>query len=89
MKAATAPRPAIDFPVPRGVVVAKVDPLTGYLAGPYCPITIEGVFPREMAPTQPCPFHTSPATAVSAPADNEESDTGTDWQAASDDSPND
>jgi penicillin-binding protein 1B len=88
MKAATAPRPAIDFPVPPGIVVAKVDPLTGYLAGPYCPVTIEGVFPKGMAPTQPCPFHTS-TTAVATPTDHEESDTGTDWQAAQDGSPND
>src|ERR1700693_1151978 len=58
MKAATAPRPALDFGVPPGVVTADVDPLTGYLAGPYCPVTIEGVFPKDAAPTEICTFHT-------------------------------
>jgi len=68
MKAATAPRPALDFGVPPGVVIANVDPLTGYLAGPYCPVTIEGVFPKEMAPTQICPFHTSAGSTIPASA---------------------
>lgn len=70
MKAATAPRPAADFPMPPGIVVAKVDPLTGYLAGPYCPVSLDGVFPREMAPSQQCPFHNSTAAAagVAAPS---------------------
>src|SRR5713101_2010185 len=63
MKAATASRPAPDFPVPPGIVTAQIDPLTGYLAGPYCPISMKGVFPTEMAPTQQCPFHTSPAAS--------------------------
>jgi penicillin-binding protein 1B len=70
MKAATAPRPALDFGVPPGVVLADVDPLTGYLAGPSCPVTIEGVFPKEMAPTQTCPFHDSAGATIptAAPA---------------------
>lgn len=85
MKAATASRPALDFDVPSGVVIAKVDPLTGYLAGPYCPVTVEGVFPRDSAPVETCPFHTS---AGAKPAS--ESPAG-DWVAAPDDtaSPND
>jgi penicillin-binding protein 1B len=65
MKAATASRPETDFAVPPGVVSARVDPLTGYLAGPYCPVSIEGIFPKDMAPTQTCPFHTATATASS------------------------
>ncbi|MFZ0886933.1 MAG: PBP1A family penicillin-binding protein [Candidatus Binataceae bacterium] len=60
MKAATAARPAPDFAIPPGVVVEKVDPLTGYKAGPFCPMTVEGVFPKGMEPTQVCPFHRSP-----------------------------
>ena len=32
MKAATAPRPALDFGIPPGIVVANVDPQTGDLA---------------------------------------------------------
>ncbi|HTT74864.1 MAG TPA: hypothetical protein VMF50_02690, partial [Candidatus Binataceae bacterium] len=35
-------------------VLAKVNPLTGDLSGPYCPSGIEGVFPKSMAPTQTC-----------------------------------
>ena len=66
MKAATAPRPALDFGVPPGVVIANVDPLTGYLAGPYCPVTIAGVFPKDAAPTEICPFHTAAGTTPSA-----------------------
>jgi penicillin-binding protein 1B len=54
MKAATASRPALDFPIPADMVLAKVNPLTGYLSGPYCPSGIEGVFPTSMAPTQTC-----------------------------------
>jgi penicillin-binding protein 1B len=68
MKAATAPRPALDFGIPPGVVIANVDPLTGYLAGPYCPVTIQGVFPRETAPTQVCPFHNSAGSTIPASA---------------------
>jgi len=88
MKMATAARPEIPFPVPPGIVVAKVDPLTGYLAGPYCPVTVEGVFPKDMAPTQTCPFHNSStaATAVSAGHDNAEN---ADPDALPADSPND
>jgi penicillin-binding protein 1B len=59
MKAASASRPDADFPIPSGVVRVRVDPLTGYLASPHCPVTIEGVFPRALAPTAVCPFHTS------------------------------
>jgi penicillin-binding protein 1B len=69
MKEATASRPEVDFAVPAGIVVAKVDPLTGYLAGPNCPATIQSVFPKEMAPSQSCPFHTS-TSGVSVAADH-------------------
>jgi penicillin-binding protein 1B len=58
MKAATASRPPLDFAPPPGIVVEKVDPLTGYLAGPNCPLVMEGAFPTSLAPTQVCPFHT-------------------------------
>jgi penicillin-binding protein 1B len=57
MKAATASRPVLDFTVPMGIVSERVDPLTGYKASPYCPVTIEGVFPRGTEPTEVCPFH--------------------------------
>src|SRR5208282_2185149 len=57
MKAATASRPVLDFTSPLGIVSERVDPLTGYKAGPYCPVTMDGIFPRGTEPTQVCPFH--------------------------------
>ncbi len=86
MKQATAARPASDFPVPSDIVRAKVDPLTGYLASPYCPVTMEGVFPKELAPTEICPFHIS--TAVPSTS-SDGSDGGDDSRYEPDDSPND
>lgn len=59
MKAATASRPPIGFSTPPGIVVEKVDPLTGYKAGPFCPIVALGVFPAGMEPTKVCPYHTA------------------------------
>src|SRR5262249_29202855 len=64
MKAGTGARPVLDFAPPPGIVVKDVDPLTGYLAGPNCPVKIEGVFPTELAPTQVCPLHTAPGAFV-------------------------
>jgi penicillin-binding protein 1B len=66
MKAATASRPALDFAPPPGIVVEKVDPLTGYLAGPSCPVVLEGAFPADLAPTQVCPFHNRGGTTPAA-----------------------
>jgi hypothetical protein len=42
----------------------KIDPTTGYKATPYCPVTMEGVYPQGMAPTQDCPYHTSPTSLI-------------------------
>ncbi|HJU11987.1 MAG TPA: PBP1A family penicillin-binding protein [Candidatus Binataceae bacterium] len=65
MKAATASRPDGDFPMPSDVVRVRVDPLTGYLASPYCPVTTDGVFPKALAPNEICPFHTSASRVAS------------------------
>jgi penicillin-binding protein 1A len=87
MKVATAPRPALDFGIPPGIVIANVDPETGDLGGPACPVTIAGVFPKEMAPTQTC--------GAPPPTDHEPSGTGasedSNWEEAPDPgaSPND
>jgi membrane carboxypeptidase/penicillin-binding protein len=62
MKAATAPRPALDFTAPPGIVQEQIDPTTGYKATPYCPVTMMGVYPEGMAPSQDCPYHTSPTS---------------------------
>ncbi len=65
MKAATASRPALDFAVPPGIVIEEVDPLTGYKAGPYCPVVAQGAFPIALAPSEECPFHTATTKATS------------------------
>src|SRR6516225_2331725 len=57
MKAATASRPVLDFAVAPGIVEERVDPLTGYKASRWCPVTAEGVFPRGTEPTEICPVH--------------------------------
>lgn len=85
MKAATAARPDVDFPVPSDVVRVRVDPLTGYLANPYCPVTMKGVFPKALAPTEVCPFHTATTKVASDGAANGH----TDSYLESGDSPND
>ena len=56
MKAATASRPVLDFTSPLGIVAERVDPMTGYKANPYCPVTIDGVFPRGTEPTEILPI---------------------------------
>jgi penicillin-binding protein 1B len=88
MKTATASRPALDFVAPAGVVEAKVDPLTGYLATPYCPVSIMGVFPKELAPTESCPFHKSAGAASPTPPEDASTDEVNPDTAVSD-SPND
>ena len=89
MKAATAARPDSDFPMPSDVVRVRVDPLTGYLATRHCPVTIEGVFPKALAPTEVCPFHTSAARAASGATSDAAADDGSDSYPESGDSPND
>jgi penicillin-binding protein 1B len=87
MKVATAARPALDFGIPPGIVIANIDPRTGDLGGPACPATIAGVFPKEMAPTETC--------GATPAADRDPSGSGAsedaNWQAAPDPgaSPND
>ncbi|MDB5107641.1 MAG: family penicillin-binding protein, partial [Candidatus Binatus sp.] len=66
MKAATAPRPALDFSVPPGIVEVRVDPLLGCKATADSPVAMTGVFPEGMAPTEDCQYHsgTAPVNAV-------------------------
>jgi penicillin-binding protein 1B len=96
MKAATAARPALDFAIPADMVLAKVNPLTGDLSGPYCPSGIESVFPRSMAPTQSCGPGGGSVTPTSGGGTEEQAGTApdTDMETAPDsapalDSPND
>jgi len=65
MMAATASAPPVDFSPPPDIVIEKVDRFTGFKAGPYCPAVIDGVFPKGLEPTQPCPVHTSPVSPAS------------------------
>ena len=89
MKAATAARPDGDFPMPSEVVRVQVDPLTGYLASRHCPVTMEGVFPKAIAPTEVCPFHTSATRVASGATSDTAADGSSDSYLESGDSPND
>jgi penicillin-binding protein 1B len=89
MQAASAARPELDFVVPADVVVAKVDPLTGYLAGPYCPAAVTGVFPKALAPTELCPFHKSAASASNTADQDSDGGVDTETRGTAIDSPND
>jgi len=70
MKAATAPRPPLDFMIPSGLVKEVIDPLTGYKAGPFCPVKLEGIFPVGEEPTQVCPLHTATTAASGGASDH-------------------
>ena len=89
MKAATASRPDGDFPMPSDVARVRVDPLTGYLASRYCPVTMEGVFPKSLAPTEVCPFHTSATRVASGATSDTDADGDSDSQFESGVDPND
>jgi penicillin-binding protein 1B len=60
MQRATAGRPARDFEVPEGVVLATVDPETGARATASCPTTIVEAFLEADAPTVDCSRHAGP-----------------------------
>ena len=55
----------LDFTVAPGIVEERVDPLTGYKASPWCPVTADGVFPHGTEPTQVCPVHKPGTIAAS------------------------
>ena len=52
MKAALKDRPAVDFPVPPGIVVLKIDPKSGKLAYDNQPDAIDEVFMDGTVPTE-------------------------------------
>jgi penicillin-binding protein 1A len=52
MKTALKDRPAVDFPMPGGIVVTKIDPKTGLLAYDNQPDAIDEVFLEGTAPTE-------------------------------------
>jgi membrane carboxypeptidase/penicillin-binding protein len=67
MKRATAGRPARDFEVPEGIVLATVDPETGGRATAACPTTVVEAFLDADAPTADCPRHNGGAIADDEP----------------------
>ncbi len=78
MKAATASRPALDFNPPPGLVIERVNPVLGCRSGPFCPLGIEGVFPKGMEPTQPCACSPLPVSDRGLPAPDSEPDSTAD-----------
>jgi membrane carboxypeptidase/penicillin-binding protein len=46
-----------DFPAPRNIVLVEVDPETGQLATPGCPITRFEVFVEGTEPQEECQLH--------------------------------
>ncbi|MEO8435488.1 MAG: PBP1A family penicillin-binding protein [Pyrinomonadaceae bacterium] len=60
MKEALSIRPSLggdSFPIPRGVVTVKIDPETGYLAGPNCPSAQTVKVAAQFAPSLECLRH--------------------------------
>lgn len=51
------PSHAAGFPVPRGILTRRIDPVTGQLATSRCPETMEEVFVAGTEPTEYCPVH--------------------------------
>jgi membrane peptidoglycan carboxypeptidase len=68
MQRALAGEPAVEFPYPEHhSVTVLVDPTTGYLATPWCPLTEERTaLPREL-PTEYCPVHGPPEPEPQTP----------------------
>ena len=57
MRSVLADKPVMDFPKPDTVVSALIDPTTGYLAAPDCPIKQEEFFVAGTQPIEYCPKH--------------------------------
>jgi 1A family penicillin-binding protein len=57
MRPALAARPVVDFPQPDTVVSVSIDPATGYLANPDCPVKRDEFYIAGTQPTGNCPKH--------------------------------
>ncbi len=57
MRRALAARADQSFSVPDGIVFADIDPLTGQLAGPFCPRRISEAFLEGTDPWEQCHLH--------------------------------
>jgi penicillin-binding protein 1B len=65
-----AVRPADGYHLPRrpdGIVTAKIDPETGYLASPACPSAVEELFAPGREPIEICPLHLDPFVLADYP----------------------
>jgi penicillin-binding protein 1B len=67
MKEALAGRPPIPFLVPPGIVRTEIDPASGGLATPRCPMRITESFLAGVEPTTPCALHAEPALPGAVP----------------------
>jgi membrane carboxypeptidase/penicillin-binding protein len=57
MRSVLAGRPVVDFPKPDTVVSVSIDPATGCLATPNCPVKREEFYIAGTQPTVYCPVH--------------------------------
>ncbi|HEY6874402.1 MAG TPA: PBP1A family penicillin-binding protein [Geobacteraceae bacterium] len=82
MRQALAAKPVVDFPKPDTVVSVAIDPATGYLATPDCPVKRDEFYIPGTEPTEHCPKHGGEAAKplpppLPQPSANEQlSDTG-------------
>ena len=65
MAKAVVSRPAEDFPQPETIRVVTIDPASGLLATPECPVRVEEFYRAGTEPTASCPLH--PAAAPAEP----------------------
>ena len=67
MRSALAAKPVLDFPKPETVVSVSIDPGTGQLATPACPVTREEFYITGTEPTSYCAKHGGDLLEPSAP----------------------
>jgi 1A family penicillin-binding protein len=67
MRSALAAGPNDDFPRPDTVVSVSIDPSTGYLATPGCPVTRDEFYLAGTEPTEYCPVHGGAASMPATP----------------------
>jgi len=57
MRSALASKPAVDFPKPDTVATVTIDPKTGFLATPDCPVQRQEFYGAGTEPSEYCPEH--------------------------------
>lgn len=56
--------PELDFPMPGDVIWVRICKESKKLATEFCPQSMYEVFQKDLAPTEPCPLHRSPAVEM-------------------------